>query len=158
MQVCQQQVVLIPLRIRSISTNQPVGSLLECRQSVLIPLRIRSISTPCWLNQLASSQARLNPFENQVYFHLIFSWYDYPHRKKCLNPFENQVYFHHSDYPITECTQEQGLNPFENQVYFHRPRVTSIRQRQIACLNPFENQVYFHPRPSNLARSPLTGS
>ena len=38
-----------------------------------------------------------------------------------LNPFENQVYFH----GVTDCAcggvARARLNPFENQVYFHTP-------------------------------------
>ena len=65
--------VLIPLRIRSISTRKLARrlSLAAVRQFVvLIPLRIRSISTSLRIAPYRPVLVwSLNPFENQVYFH-----------------------------------------------------------------------------------------
>ena len=38
-----------------------------------------------------------------------------------LNPFENQVYFHAKAAKVEAQHKVLGLNPFENQVYFHYP-------------------------------------
>ena len=62
---------------------------------VLIPLRIRSISTKVKAEKTkAALTDGLNPFENQVYFYTTGYF-----RKRSLfyiglNPFENQVYFY----------------------------------------------------------------
>ena len=61
----------------------------------------------------------LNPFENQVYFH-IWVVYAYDHDEDIrLNPFENQVYFHIWVVYAYDHDEDIRLNPFENQVYFH---------------------------------------
>ena len=63
---------------------------------VLIPLRIRSISTDFDGLVDAEFEDGLNPFENQVYFH--------------MQNVSNELKF----------IDDIGLNPFENQVYFHK--------------------------------------
>ena len=62
--------VLIPLRIRSISTREGKPQDRCWHGPVLIPLRIRSISTMfCRCSHRIFEKGCLNPFENQVYFH-----------------------------------------------------------------------------------------
>ena len=63
---------------------------------VLIPLRIRSISTLLLSRQRhCTLTSCLNPFENQVYFHGLWAIGGiYLGIAAGLNPFENQVYFH----------------------------------------------------------------
>ena len=49
----------------------------------------------------------------------------------CLNPFENQVYFH----VVVDKTLKEllgSLNPFENQVYFHCFKFSKMENQQIA--------------------------
>ena len=60
---------------------------------VLIPLRIRSISTQIALLQNAMRENGLNPFENQVYFYVVCC-FELLCKRPGLNPFENQVYFY----------------------------------------------------------------
>ena len=62
---------------------------------VLIPLRIRSISTfILWVPLRFAVPARLNPFENQVYFYQAVACAFRGRLYRGLNPFENQVYFY----------------------------------------------------------------
>ena len=87
---------------------------------VLIPLRIRSISTRERKLNGGDAFDCLNPFENQVYFHKGIC--RIRRRADGLNPFENQVYFHDSGRArMIARSPFLRLNPFENQVYFHVP-------------------------------------
>ena len=64
--------VLIPLRIRSISTGHNFAEKEKEFSDVLIPLRIRSISTGKYEAQFQIGyRGCLNPFENQVYFYAM---------------------------------------------------------------------------------------
>ena len=65
-----------------------------CLKPVLIPLRIRSISTGKGVGTDSGNGPGLNPFENQVYFYLAADNYYRSRTGMCLNPFENQVYFY----------------------------------------------------------------
>ena len=72
-----------------------------------------------WGNCATLQYTSLNPFENQVYFHVLCLVAVTPAGRMSLNPFENQVYFH-TPSPISRCLRlTNRLNPFENQVYFH---------------------------------------
>ena len=66
----------------------------RCPAHVLIPLRIRSISTSRNSTNKNKHQPRLNPFENQVYFYTDTNTTKPATVPTGLNPFENQVYFY----------------------------------------------------------------
>ncbi len=68
---------------------------------------------------MQDTAARLNPFENQVYFHKFLSSKRSQGSEMSLNPFENQVYFHIWVVYAYDHDEDIRLNPFENQVYFH---------------------------------------
>ena len=113
---------------------------------------------------------RLNPFENQVYFHMpADAQYMGAQYLMVLIPLRIRSISTPRRRPSMSRKTDLRLNPFENQVYFHdavrsqrskrksgvliplrirsiSTRVPCIRQRQglPSCLNPFENQVYFH--------------
>ena len=91
---------------------------------VLIPLRIRSISTL----RLTAASCRnastcLNPFMGQVHFHAMALWLSATVRSICLNPFESQVYFHDSEHP-EELRQHVSrvLIPLESGLFLQRLR------------------------------------
>ena len=128
------------MRIRSISTMQVYG---QCEDfTVLIPLRIRSISTASFCVRFVTLESwSLNPFENQVYFYPRNT--SLAETARCLNPFENQVYFYNLQKKPIGFVNADVLIPLRirsisTRLFFLWLSVSLKR------LNPFENQVYFY--------------
>ena len=91
---CEDFTVLIPLRIRSISTCVLARRKRAYCYKVLIPLRIRSISTENFeLSNLAAYEVlihlRIRSISTKEQIKVIAR-----RESSCLNPFENQVYFY----------------------------------------------------------------
>ena len=88
--------------------------------TVLIPLRIRSISTSLLSILNAKIFCCLNPFENQVYFYNGRNQFEQWEQLHVLIPLRIRSISTAVAYRYIVAVEDPGLNPFENQVYFYK--------------------------------------